>query len=120
MAAAHGHTRKVNGKVVKSPTYQSWSSMNDRCYRVGHKWYRQYGGRGIEVCEQWRRGTPNAFANFLKDMGERPSKSLTLDRIEADGPYCPGNCRWATKSLQRTNRSTSAPMIAGNDEWIII
>ncbi len=100
----HGHTRQVKGKIIKSLTYQSWSSMNDRCYNETHKWYKKYGGRGIAVCERWRRGAPNAFKNFLEDMGERPSKAMTLDREKNHLNYCKENCRWADKSTQRQNQ----------------
>lgn len=81
--------------------------MNDRCYLKSHRWYHIYGGRGIEVCERWRRGTPNAFINFLADMGLRPAKEITLDRINSDKPYCKGNCRWADKVVQRINQRTA-------------
>lgn len=110
----HGHTRMKDGKVWKSLTYHSWEAMNDRCYRPRHKWFDAYGGRGIVVCERWRRGTPNAFVNFLEDMGERPTKELTLDRIDVNGNYelrKPDGtlqCKWATKSEQRINQRNMA------------
>src|SRR4051812_35229989 len=94
----HGHAQRTlpNGKRIKSPTYQSWSSMNDRCSREGHPCYKNYGGKGINVCERWHRGTPDAFQNFLDDMGVRPSTYFSLERTRNDGDYCKANCRWAT------------------------
>lgn len=95
--------------------------MNDRCYNDRHKWWNAYGGRGIEVCERWRRGraNPRAFSNFVEDVGERPCKELTLDRIDVNGPYASTHngkpqCRWATKSEQRTNirKAEPAPVAA--------
>jgi hypothetical protein len=110
--ATHGHCRRVDGKVHKSLTYQSWSSMNDRCYITTHKWYRDYGGRGIEVCEQWRRGTKGAFANFLEYMKERPNKQITLDRWpNVNGNYEPGNVQWATKAEQREHQRRNQPPV---------
>lgn len=103
---AHGHCCRVNGKKHKSLTYQSWSSMNDRCYLKSHRWYKIYGGEGVQVCEQWRRGTPGAFAQFLADVGERPSKIMTLDRYPnvLTKNYEPDNVRWADKDQQANNR----------------
>lgn len=119
----HGHTRQIGGrggKVTKSPTYHSFAAMHDRCYNPRHKWYPAYGGRGIEVCPEWRRGrdNPDAFANFLRDVGERPSKEMTLDRVDVNGNYqklrADGSpqCRWADKSTQRTNQRPAAEIRA--------
>ena len=72
--------------------------MKTRCNNPKHRRYSDYGGRGIKVCERWMD-----FNNFLADMGERP-EGLTLDRIDPNGNYEPGNCRWATDSVQQTNK----------------
>lgn len=104
---AHGHCRRgANGKVHKSMTYQSWSSMNDRCYLASHKWFHLYGKAGIKVCQRWRRGTRDAFAHFLADVGERPSKEMTLDRWpNPKGDYEGGNVQWSSKADQRAHQS---------------
>lgn len=85
-------------KKVLSPTYISWRSMRERCRNPHRGNFKHYGGRGVSVCERW-----NSFENFLADMGERP-KGMTLDRIDVNGNYEPGNCRWADAKAQRGNR----------------
>ena len=94
----HGHSLK-NGKPT--PTYYSWRCMKERCGNPNNKYYSYYGGRGIRVCDRWMD-----FANFLADLGERP-EGLTLDRINSDGNYEPGNCRWVTMKEQAQNRRRS-------------
>jgi len=73
--------------------------MRQRCNNPNHPVYKDYGGRGIKICERW-----NDFANFLADVGERPHPKLTLDRIDVNGGYEPTNIRWATHKEQMGNQ----------------
>ena len=82
----------------KTPIWNCWKNMLQRCYNPKNPCYKNYGGRGIIVCDRWKE-----FVNFLADMGERPA-GMSLDRINNDGNYEPGNCRWATRKQQSQNR----------------
>ena len=82
------------------PLYSTWNNMKQRCVNPKHPAYCWYGERGISVCDKWR----DSFAAFLEDMGERPSDVLSLDRIDNDGNYEPGNCKWSTVKEQAANR----------------
>lgn len=89
----HGHSR--------SPIYKLWHAMLSRCHTVESKNYKQYGARGISVCQRWR----DSFENFLADMGPRPSPAYSIDRIDNNKGYEPENCRWATLKTQQRNTS---------------
>ncbi len=83
-----------------------WVNMIKRCHDTSDVGFHQYGARGIYVCERWRFGEGNrdGFERFVDDMGEKPDKGMSIDRINNAGPYEPDNCRWATKAQQMANR----------------
>lgn len=100
----HGHTV---GRM-QTPTYRCYRAMIARCIYPSQVHYPDYGGRGIKVCDRWLNGDGGltGFECFLADMGERP-RGLTIDRIDNDGNYEPGNCRWVTqKENCRNTRAT--------------
>jgi hypothetical protein len=94
-ATKHGFANKE--KFTEG--YRSWYAMRQRCNNPKHPRYSVWGGRGISICKRW-----NSFSNFIYDMGPRPTKSHSIDRIDNDGNYEPSNCRWATKSEQSSNQ----------------
>lgn len=95
--------RSPNGegslRIKYGAEYAPWRMMKQRCYNSNHTYYHHYGGRGITVCFEWI----NSFQAFLKDMGTRP-EGTSLDRINNDGNYEPGNCRWSTPKEQANNQ----------------
>lgn len=98
MKKSHGE-----GWGNKTPEYKAWQEMKRRCNDSNRQNYRNYGGRGIVVCERWLD-----FTNFLADMGRKPTLEHSLDRYpNNNGNYEPGNVRWATKEQQSRNRRTN-------------
>ncbi len=97
-----------------SPAWRTWSAMIQRCYNPRNNEFANYGGRGIAVCERWR----DAFTNFLSDMGEKPP-GLSIERIDNNGNYEPGNCRWATQKEQSRNMRKNVFFSYGGTSLII-
>lgn len=94
----HGHTSK--NKLSK--TYESWANMKQRCLNPNNHKYKNYGLRGITICDEW----VNSFDNFLKDMGEKPN-GLTLERIDVNKGYFKENCCWANATAQANNKTSN-------------
>ena len=95
------HGDELNGR--KTTEYSTWDGMKQRCTNPNHRGYMSYGGRGITICDRWL----NSFQNFLEDMGRKPSRAYSIDRIDVNGNYELSNCRWATSKEQAMNKRNS-------------
>lgn len=101
------------GTKFKTPGYQAWGDMKQRCKNTNNSMYPRYGGRGITYCARWE-----SFDNFYADMGDKPL-GHTLGRIDNDGNYTPDNCRWETVEQQAVNRSDNQHMTLHGETKVI-
>ena len=99
--------------------YAVWRGMKQRCCDKSHISYKNYGAKGITICEEWM----NSFENFIKDMGERPDGDYSIERANGNGNYSPDNCFWATRTEQNNNRGNYNVLIEHDgksltrDQW---
>lgn len=103
MSKLKTRNQKAPGQIThgmsKTRVFKIWTGITKRCTNPHAQNFKHYGGRGIKMCERWKE----AFENFYADMGDPPSASHSLDRIDSDGDYCSENCRWATRITQNNN-----------------
>lgn len=92
-------SKRIHGKT-NTPEFEVWTGMHTRCYNAKRKEFKDYGARGIVICDRWR----DSFENFLADMGSRPSDEHSIERKDNDGNYQPSNCKWATRAEQGMNK----------------
>lgn len=98
---------QVRHGLYKTTEYRLWISMKERCYNEKNLAYPNYGGRGITVCDEWL----HSITTFYRDMGPRPSKRHSIDRIDVNGNYCKENCKWSTDEEQCANRRSNVWMM---------
>lgn len=98
--------RITSHKQSRTPEYRIWAAMLQRCKFARYEKYRRYAGRGIKVCDRW-----HDFANFIADMGPRPSPTYTLERQDSNGHYTPDNCSWELRVVQNNNTSRNHMVI---------
>ena len=103
----HNDDDDVKHGRARSLEYWRWAAMKARCYNTQSLKYKNYGGRGIQICDRWM-----SFAAFFEDMGEIP-EGMTLDRINVNGNYEPSNCRWATPKTQSNNKTNNRTVTIG-------
>jgi hypothetical protein len=107
--------RITRHNMSTSSEYASWEAMKSRCLNSKNRFYYNYGGRGIKVCEEWLD-----FKNFIKDMGNKPNKNYSIERINVNGNYCPENCKWSDRYEQDRNRRNSVKFFINGEYKILM
>ena len=107
--------RITRHNMSNTPEYMAWEGMKARCLNSNNIFYSNYGGRGIKVCERWMN-----FKEFFKDMGYKPNKSYSIERIDVNGNYEPSNCKWATRSEQDRNKRNTVFIEYNGQKWILM
>lgn len=97
-----------------SPEYKAWGHMKERCYNSNCVNYKNYGARGITLCDRWKD-----FINFYQDMGTKPSNKHSLERIDNNGNYEPNNCKWATRGQQLRNKRSNRILRFKNKSMVL-
>lgn len=94
--------------------YKTWCNIKERCYNINAKDYKNYGGRGIKMCDRWLE----SFENFYADMGNKPTPNHSIDRDDVNGDYCKENCKWATNDEQRRNKRSTVYIYYNNEKIV--
>lgn len=115
----HRIKRNTTHGMTNTPEHRIWSQMKSRCSDSSHKSYKDYGGRGIAICDRWKE----SFELFFEDMGSRPSKSHSIERVDNEQGYSKENCKWATSSEQNRNKRNNVFVTIAGDtkslaEWV--
>ena len=105
------NVNRIKHEFLNSPEYRAWSSAKNRCYNKNNPSYKNYGGRGIRMCDRWNK----SFINFIEDMGFKPGAEYSIERIDNDGDYSTENCKWVViKDQVRNRRNTLLCNYRGN------
>ena len=105
----------TTGNFSKHPLYQTWDGIKKRCYQINATGYKNYGGRGIKMCDDWK----NSFWTFISDMGDKPFFTSTIERINNNDNYTKENCIWATPKEQAENRRNNINIVYKNKKYTL-
>lgn len=111
----HGICKRIGKSRTYTTEYNTWLAIKNRCLNNKCIQFKDYGGRGIKICDRWL----NSFENFLEDMGHKPSMNYSIDRKENNKDYCKENCRWATRIEQQNNKSNNNHLTINNETHTI-